>query len=70
MTKNRRPLFKNNGDFAYNYKLKKYEHMSQMPMRGNFSHLQSIKKTYLTMSLNKKVFYLLLSCKCKRRPKY
>ena len=45
MTKNRRYLFRNNGNFAYNYKLKKYEHMSQAAMRGEFYYLQSIKKT-------------------------
>ena len=56
MTKNRRYLFRNNGNFAYNYKLKKYEHISQTPMRGDFYYLQSTKKTYLSMSLNKKYF--------------
>ena len=56
MTKNCRYLFRNNGNFAYNYKLKKYEHMSQTPMLGGFYYLQSTKKTYLSMSLNKKYF--------------
>ena len=57
MTKtNRRHLFRNKGNFVYNFKLKRYEHMSQTPMRGNFHYLQSIKKTYLSMSLNKKYF--------------
>ena len=41
---NRRYLFKNKGNFVYNYKLKKYEHMSETPMRGDFYYLQSIKK--------------------------
>ena len=45
MTKtNRRHLFRNKGNFVYNYKLKKYEHMSQTSMRGDFYYLQSIKK--------------------------
>ena len=29
---------------TYNYKLKKYEHMSKTPMRGDFKYLQSIRK--------------------------
>ena len=41
---NRRHLFKNKGNFVYNYKLKKYEHMSETPMCGDFFYLQSIKK--------------------------
>ena len=41
---NRRHLLRNKGNFVYNYKLKKYEHMSQTPMRGDFYYLQSIKK--------------------------
>ena len=32
---NYRHLFKNRGNFVYNYKLKKYEHMSKTPMRGD-----------------------------------
>ena len=41
---NRRHLFRNKGNFVYNYKLKKYEHMSKTPMRGDFQFLQSIRK--------------------------
>ena len=41
---NRRHLFKNKGNFVYNYKLKKYEYMSETPMHGDFFYLQSIKK--------------------------
>ena len=65
MTKNRRYLFRNNGNFAYNYKLKKYEHMSQTPMLGGFYYLQSTKKTYLSMSFNKKyfIYYCCISVK-------
>ena len=41
---NHRHSFKNKGNLVYNYKLKKYEHMSQTPMRGDIFYLQSIKK--------------------------
>ena len=41
---NCRLLFKNKGKFVYNYKLKKYEHMSETPMRNDFYYLQSIKR--------------------------
>ena len=37
-------LFKNKCNFVYNYKLKKYEHMSETPMRYNFKEIQDIKK--------------------------
>ena len=53
---NCRHLFKNKGNLVYNYKLKKYKHMSETPMRGDFYYLQSIKKDYLNMPLNKNVF--------------
>ena len=33
---NCRHLFKNKGNLVYNYKLKKYEHMSETPMRSDF----------------------------------
>ena len=39
-----RYLFKNKGNFVYNYKLKKYEHMSETPMQYNFKEIQDIKK--------------------------
>ena len=41
---NLRHLFKNKGNSIYNYKLKKFEHISETPVRGNFHHMQSIKK--------------------------
>ena len=41
---NLKHLFRNKGNFVYNYKLKKFEHMSNTPMRGNFYHIQWIKK--------------------------
>ena len=53
---NCRHLFKNKGNLVYNYKLKKYEHMSETPMRGDIYYLQLIKKDYLNMPLNKKFF--------------
>ena len=30
---NRRHLFKNKGNFVYNYKLKEFEHMSKTPLQ-------------------------------------
>ena len=48
MTKtNRRRLFRNKGNFVFNYKLKKYEHLSEKPMRYDFYHLQEIRKGIL-----------------------
>ena len=45
MTQTRfRYLFKNKGNFVYNFKLKKYEHMSETPMHYEFRDIQSIKK--------------------------
>ena len=45
MTQTRmRHLIKNKGNFIYNYKLKKYEHMSETPMWYNFKEIQDIKK--------------------------
>ena len=41
---NLRHLLKNKDNFIYIYKLKKFEHMSETPVRGNFYHMQSIKK--------------------------
>ena len=41
---NLRHLFKNKGNFIYNYKLKRFEHMSETPVWGSFYHMQSIKK--------------------------
>ena len=45
MTHNRfRHLFKNKGNFVYNFKLKKYEHMNKTPMHHEFKYMQEIKK--------------------------
>ena len=41
---NLRHLLKNKDNFTYIYKLKKFERMSETPVRGNFYHMQSIKK--------------------------
>ena len=41
---NLRHLFRNKGNFIYNHKLKKWEHISETPLRGNFNHIQRIKK--------------------------
>ena len=41
---NCRYLFKNRGNLVYNYKLKRYQHMSDTPMRWEFYHLESIRK--------------------------
>ena len=40
----RRHLFKNKGNFVYNYKLKKFEHMSKTPMCNDYYYLQAIRK--------------------------
>ena len=40
-------LFKNKGNFVYNYKLKKFEHMSRTPMQYDYEHLQKVKKLEL-----------------------
>ena len=61
---NRRHLFKNKGNFVYNYKLKKYEHMSKTPMHYDFKFLKSIRKDLFKHALRQKIFYLLLPCKC------
>ena len=44
---NRRHLFKNKGNFVYNYKLKKFEHMSKTPMCHDYHYLQTIRKDLL-----------------------
>ena len=41
---NRRHLFKNKGNFVYNHKLKKFEHMSKTQMCHDFHYLQTIRK--------------------------
>ena len=41
---NRRHLFKNKGNFVYNYKLKKFEHMSKTPICNDYYYLQAIRK--------------------------
>ena len=40
---NRRDLFKNKGNFVYNYKLNKFEHMSKEPMHYDCNFLQQIR---------------------------
>ena len=62
---NCRHLLKNKDNLVYNYKLKKYEHMSKTPMRGDFYYLQSIKRDYLNMSLDRKsfIYYCRISVK-------
>ena len=44
---NRRDLFKNKGNFVYNCKLKKFEHISKMPMHYDYNSLQQIRKDVL-----------------------
>ena len=62
---NCRHLFKNKGNFIFNYKLKKYEHFSETPMHYDYCHLQEIKKDYLNMALNQKyfIYYCCISVK-------
>ena len=45
MTETRfRYLFKNKGNFVYNYKLRNYEHMNDTPTHFEFKYIQEIKK--------------------------
>ena len=44
---NFRHLFKNKGYLVYNYKLKKYEHMNDTPLRYEFKSMQQFKNNYL-----------------------
>ena len=44
---NRRDLFKNKGNFAYNCKLKKFEHMSKTPMHYDYDFLQQMRTNVL-----------------------
>ena len=48
---NCRHLFKNKGNFIFNYKLKKYEHFSETPMRYDYYRLQEIKKGLIKYAL-------------------
>ena len=41
---NRKHLFKNKGNFVYNYKLKKFEYMSKTPTCHDYHYLQIIRK--------------------------
>ena len=41
---NRRHLLKNKSNFVYNYKLKKFEHMSKTLMCHDYHYLQTIRK--------------------------
>ena len=40
-------LFKNKGNFVYNYKLKMFEHISKRPMHYDHDFLQQIRKDVL-----------------------
>ena len=52
MTQTRmRHLFKNKGNFVYNYKPTKYEHMSETPIQYNFKEIQDMKKELWQHSL-------------------
>ena len=44
---NRRDLSKNKGNFVYNYKLKKFEHMSKTPMHYDYDFLQQMRANAL-----------------------
>ena len=44
---NKRHLFKKKGNFVYNYNLKKFEHMSETPMRYDYDLLQQVRKDVL-----------------------
>ena len=55
-TTNYKHLSKNKVNFLFNYKLEKYEHFSEMPMRYDFYHLQGIRKTCWKISANKNNF--------------
>ena len=44
---NSRYLFKNEGNFVYNYKLKKYMQMKHTPMVYDFEDIQKFKRRYL-----------------------
>ena len=44
---NSRYLFKNKGNFVYNYKVKKYMHMKHTPMVYDFEDIQKFKRRYL-----------------------
>ena len=48
---NWRHLFKNKGSFIFNYKLKKYDHFSETPMRHDYYHLQEIKEEIFKYAL-------------------
>ena len=62
----RRHLFKNKGNFVYNYKLKKFEHISKTPS-NDYYYLQAIRKDLFRDVLKLKIFYLLSLCKHSRR---
>ena len=44
---NRRCLFRNKGNFVYNYKLKKFEHASETPVWYDYKYLQNIRRDSL-----------------------
>ena len=48
MTQTRnRFLFKNNGNYVYNYRLKEYEHLNDTPRHHDFKWMQRFKKEFL-----------------------
>ena len=48
---NRRHMFENKADFVYNYKLKRFEHMSKTPMVHGYNYLQRVRKDFLKKCL-------------------
>ena len=42
-----RHLFKNKGNSVFNYKLKKYMHLSETPMKGYFLYTKTVKNRML-----------------------
>ena len=51
-----RYLFKNKGNFVYNYKLKKFEHVNNTPMHYEFKDTQEFKQDLWKNVLHKKYF--------------
>ena len=54
-----RYLFKNKGNCVYNYSLKKYQHLSDTPMRESFKRFQEDKEKYLKSDKNETFSQLL-----------
>ena len=56
-----RCLFKNKGNFVYNYKLKKVDHMAETSMCFNWNYLQEAKERHLKeCPLIKKALFIIL----------